>query len=237
MTSTEAPAAATSYTPFVTDLMRLARAPFAPTAVFEEQREQPSFWMPWLAVSVLIAAGTWLTLPFQSRAMSLTAAAAGQPAPPEWVLLIGVAAVPVVMLVMLLIGAAILYFASLGVGGELGFKEAMTVTVFGTAVAVFQTFAGVAQLHLRGIESVQTAADVQPSFGLDLLLPADVQLGRFLQGVASSLGPFEVWAFALSAIGLMVLGRMSKGKAWTAATIALLFGVLVRGAFSLLRPA
>ncbi|HXJ79883.1 MAG TPA: hypothetical protein VMS64_14515, partial [Candidatus Methylomirabilis sp.] len=44
---------AVAYTPVLTDLWRLVRAPFAPKAVFEEQQAAPTFWMPWIIVSVV----------------------------------------------------------------------------------------------------------------------------------------------------------------------------------------
>jgi hypothetical protein len=131
---TAAPAPAGPKTiPFVTDALRLARVLFSPTAVFEEQREAPTFWIPWLVVSLLMLVVTTFSFPYTLAVAKLGAAAKGQPFPAaaegmmrgtQYV------AVPIVLLIVFLLTAGVMYVVLLAAGGEVRFKGLMTVAVF-----------------------------------------------------------------------------------------------------------
>lgn len=229
MTSADPSPAAPKHPPVVTDLMRLIRAPFAPTGVFEEQRDTPTFWMPWLLVSIAFAAVSVLLSPFQVQAMKIAAEAGGRPLPPgfEKFALIGVAATPIVVLVMTLVAAVFLWLPLMATASEVRFKGLMCVTIFAWPIAILQQVLNYVVLSIRGVDSVQSVKDMQVSLGLDLLLSADAQVGTFVRTLLQGIGPLQVWSVVIVASGLMALEKVSSGKAWTAATVSYLAVLVV----------
>lgn len=229
MTSPDTAPAAPQYTPVITDLLRLGRAPFAPTGVFEEQRDAPTFWMPWLLVSLAFGAVALLASPFQVQAMRLAAEASGRPLPPgfEKFAAIGVVTTPLVVLVMALVGSVFLWLPLMATASEARFKGLMCVTIFAWPIAVLQQVLNYIVLSIKGVESVQTMQDLQVSLGLDLLLSADAQVSTFARAMLAGIGPLQVWSVVIVAFGLMALERVSSGKAWTAAIISFVAVLLV----------
>lgn len=225
----QAPAVAAPYTPVVTDLMRLARAPFAPTAVFEEQQDRPTFWMPFLIVSVAWTALQLLLQPFQRRATELAMAQAGRPVPAgSGSQVMTFITAPLTVLVMSAIAAGVLYMLVAAFGGETTFKKMLTVTIFTWPITVLTQVLTWVVLTMRGIDSITGPTDMMVSLGLDNLLPSSVQLGYFLRFLLAGVGPLQIWSLAITAIGIGVLAKLGKGSAWTAATVSyvifLLFG-------------
>lgn len=230
MSSTEAPAATTSYTPFVTDLMRLLRAPFSPTAVFEEQGDKPTFWMPYVVMSLLSIGVAVLMAPFQQRMQALMAAQSGQPIR-DGGLAGAIVGTPIQILVGCVIGAGLLYaFVSLA-GGTASYKRMLSIVIFAWPVFLMQQVLGVVVLRMRGIDSIANPMDIMVSFGLDNLLPADMQLGYFLQFLLAFMSPFLIWSIGVKASGIMVYAKPGKGGAWTAATMYSLTVIALAAAF------
>ncbi len=233
MTEPQTAAPPRTYIPVVTDLARLARVLVSPGAVFEEQREQQAFWVPLLIIAALITAGAVTAMPFQQRVIEVSVPAGTQL--PGWVTILPVVIAPVFTLIMALVSGGLLYFAATTMGGEVNFRQAMTATVFSMAVGVLQLVAQLTVMRIRGLDSIHSARDAQVALGLDLLLPPDMQLGKFAEGVIAGIGPFELWSMALMAIGLTVLARMSKGKAWASAIACFVVLLLLRGGMAMLR--
>jgi hypothetical protein len=223
-----APAPASSYTPVVTDLVRLVRALFSPGAVFAEQSEKPTFWMPWVLVSIGFACTQLLQAPFQARAQQLVLEAAGRQAPANLATfrLIGVAMTPVITLVMVLLATAILWVAVMTTGEEARYRRLMTATIFAWPAALIQQVVVWVVLRMRGVESIRSASDLQVGLGLDLLLPADSG-SAFLRAALGGINPFALWSLTITAVGVMVLVKTTAGKAWTAAVAAFVVTLLV----------
>jgi hypothetical protein len=234
MTTPETPVpAAPKRIPFVTDAIRLARVLFSPGAVFEEQREKPTVWIPWLLLSVMMVAVTLVNLPVTRQAMRLAAEARGQPMPAaaESIALVStVVMTPIILLVMILVSAGIMYLVLLATGGEVRFKGLMCAATFATIVGMLQLVLMAIVLKLRGPEGIRTVADMQVSFGLDLLLPADTSLPKFVEGLLAGVSPFSLWSLALMAFGVQAVEKQTKGAAWSAAAGSFLV-TLVVGAF------
>jgi hypothetical protein len=234
MTSPEpaaAPTPGSTDIPVVSDFLRMLRVLVTPTAAFEEQREAPAFWVPWLILSVMLLAVTFLSFPYQLAAARLQSEAAGRPLPDaaigimKFSMLIGV---PVITLVMMLISGGVMYLVLMGAGGEVRYKGLLSVAVFsGAALGVLQVLATFAVLKLRGPEGLTTLADYQVSFGLDLLLPADAKVSKFFETLLRGITPFSLWGLAITATGIRTTERTTKGAAWLAASVSLVLGLLV----------
>jgi len=234
----QATPASSSYTPVLTDLLRLVRVPFAPGGVFGEQQEKPTFWMPWIVLSVIFGVVSFFALPITLAVAHIAAEARGTPLPPSAVTITEVATVvgPAVgLLIACAIGAVILYFILMVQGATARFKGLMCIQIFAATVTVLQTAITTVMLRMRGVESIQSQADAQQSLGLDLMLsPEFAQAHRAIAGLMRGIGPFEIWALVLCAIGLMSLEKVPKNKAWTTAVIAFVIGLLIRAGSALI---
>lgn len=236
MTTPDIPAAsAPTRIPFVTDAVRLVRVLFSPTAVFEEQREQPTFWIPWVVTGVVFAAVQMLSFPFTLQVTRMAYEARGQalPAAAETMMRVLTPVTTLVfMLIMLLVTAGVMYLTLLGSGGEVRYKGLMTVAVFTTPLAILQALLTFVVLKLRGPEGLHTLADFQVSFGLDLLLPQDASLPKFVEGLLRGISPLSVWGLILTAIGVRTVERTSKGAAWAAASVSFALALCIGALFS-----
>jgi hypothetical protein len=240
MTTPETPAAspATSYTPVVTDIMRVLRVMFSPTGVFEEQREKPTWVLPWLIISVMLIAIGLVMAPYQRHAMELAVQARGGQAVPQSALMIGkvfaIVGVPIFLLVAGLVSAFMMWVVLLATGGQVRFKGLFSVAIFASVLGVVQAVLTSVALRMRGPpESVTSLADMRVSLGLDLLLPPESTIAGFLRGLLGGIGPISIWGLAITAIGVATLEKQPKGAAWTAATVAflvmLVVGALLQG--------
>jgi hypothetical protein len=215
---------AAAYTPVVTDLLRLVRAPFSPRAVFEEQQDRPTFWMPWIVVSVAFAILQFLQRPFQTRVKELIYQQLNRPMPAGGggpvSMLVGVATGAATVLILAALAAGMCYLLLLAFGGETSFKKMLTVTIFAWPIAILGQLLTYVVLTMRGVGSINSVWDMFVSFGADVLLPADVQLSAFHRLLLAGIGPLAIWQVTITAIGLRVLGKVGKGGAWASAIIA-----------------
>ncbi len=231
MAAPETPTAPAAYTPVLTDLWRLARAPFAPKGVFVEQRESPTLWIPWVLLIALWAAVLLALLPLVIEFARNASAAAGRPLPDAAIgaIRVQVLAFPIAFLIVgVLLGAGIYYVVLVASGTAPRFKGLMSVAVFSTTVEFLQTLITVIVLRARGAQAIQTPNDLQVSFGLDLLAPVEyLQAHPALAGILRGIGPFQLWSVVITVVGLMALEKVPRGKAWTAALVAYVVGLLV----------
>ncbi len=232
-TPVEAPApAGPRRIPFVTDFVRMVRVLVSPTAVFEEQREHPTFWIPWVIMFVLLLVVANLSFPFTLAMARLGGEAQGRPIPDSAIGIMRTMMfimVPVMTLIVLLLTAGVMYIVLLAAGGDVRYRGLMTVVVFTALLGVLQALLTLVVLKMRDPATLRTVADYQVTFGLDLALPGDLSLGKFLDGVLRAISPFSVWALVITAIGVRTMERTTKAAAWTAAGASFVFGLLFAG--------
>ena len=227
----QAPAAA-SYIPIVTDAMRLVRVLYAPSAVFEEQKEKPTWFTPWLVIAIIcVGIGFW-QLPYSQRVMELAMQAF--PNAPQISAeqmrsraTIGLVVTPVFFLIFALLGAGILYLAVSVAGGRARYKGLLSINVFAQVTIPITLILQGIILRMRGgpSEAITTMADAQPALGLNVLVSADT--GRFVTTLLAGIGPIPIWALFITAVGLMRLEGVKKNTAWTAAIAAFVVMLLV----------
>jgi len=229
-----------SYTPVLTDLLRLVRAPFAPKAVYQEQEAAPTFWVPWVLICVVSFVLQLLQSPFQQRVREVVLQKLGRPVPPGGLTVVSVAggAIGTVVLTLVLaaIAAGILYIALMVMGGETTFKKMLTVTIFAWPIAVLQQVLTYVVLSIRGVDAIQSVWDAQVSFGADLLLPGDAVVSPFLRLFLAGIGPLAIWQLIVTVVGLKTLGKVGTGAAWTAALVSflvMLAGLVALGAMGI----
>jgi hypothetical protein len=208
-------------------IVDLVRVLFEPVPVFERVREKPRFLLPFLALALVQLLLGIINMPFMQAAMRAQMAQAGAPAGgPDragfvW---IGIAFAPIGVAVFLLIAALILWILVSVFGGEGKFTTLLSMTLY-TAVPsiVLMGIIGSIVLRLRGPESITSFMDMQPALGLDLLAP---NTRGFLGAVLKGINPFSIWGLVLTAIGVSVTHRLSKGTGYTVAVISFVIGLL-----------
>ena len=230
--------AATSYTPFVTDFMRLVRVLYAPSAVFEEQQAKPTWLVPWLIIAILCVVISFWALPYSQRVMELAIQAI--PNAPQLSAeqmrsraMFGLVATPIVFLILALINAGILYLTVSITGARARFKGLFTVSVFAQVMIPITLILQNIILRMRGAPSdaITSVADAQPALGLNVLFSPD-SVGKFMSAVLGGIGPLPLWALFITAVGIMRLEKVKKSSAWTAAIASFVVMLLIGGFFA-----
>ncbi|HEY6223307.1 MAG TPA: YIP1 family protein [Gemmatimonadales bacterium] len=213
----------------VVDLVRVL---FSPAAVFERLRERPVWFVPAIVLGIVATVLGYLFLPYRLASMAgqIAKAAAQNPnaaAQIEGFTRIFVFASPIFVLVFLLIVAGILWLlATLLAGGEARFSTLLSVATYTALPSLLLQVATLAVLKMKGVEAVTSPLDLQPPLGLNLLAP---DVTGFLSGVLAAINPFTIWGMVLTAIGIQVTLRASKGSAYAVAIVAMLLSVLFGG--------
>ena len=218
-------------------VLDLVRVLFEPTAVFERVREKPRFLAPFLALAVAIIVISVVQLPFTKAALSAQFSQMPN-MPPEAAqralsfASIGMVFAPIVYCLILVINAMLLWVLVSVVGGEAKFGTLLSVTTYSSIAYILLTVVGLVVLTMRGTEQVSGMEDLQPALGLDLLAPGSKGLTlALLRGI----NPFSLYGVFLTATGIAVTHKTSKGSAYTAAIVQLLVTLLVTGALSGMR--
>jgi len=236
-TPAAAPTPASSGIPFVTDLGRVVRVLFSPTAVFEEQQARPTWFLPWLVIALMAVGVGLTTLPYTDRMMELGMAArgaAGQPVPPSvrtFTRIATMVGAPIAFLILALISAGIMWVTLMLTGAKVRYRGLLSAAVFSLSTGVIAVALSAIVLRLRGApaEAIRNMQDARVSLGADLLIPADATVSPFLRALLGGLGPIQIWGLIITAIGVMVLEKQDKGSAWMAALASYVVLLIVGG--------
>lgn len=213
-------------------VLDLVRVLFSPSAVFERLRELPVWFVPAIVLGIVATVLGYLFIPFRLASMSgqMAKAAAQNPNAPaqiESFTRLAVYASPIFVLIFLVIVAGILWLlVTLLASGESRFKTLLSVATYTALPSFLLQVATLVVLKMKGVESVTGPLDLQPALGLNLLAP---EMSGFLSGVLAAINPFTIWSMILTAIGVQVTQRTSKGSAYAVAIAAMLIGVLFGG--------
>ncbi len=218
-------------------VLDLVRVLFEPTAVFERVREKPRFLAPFVALAIIVVVVGVVQLPYIKAAMSAQFSQMPN-MPPEAAqralsfASIGVVFGPIVYALILCINALLLWVLVSVVGGEAKFGTLLSVTTYSSMSYILLTLVGLVVLTMRGTEQISGMEDLQPALGLDLLAPGAKGLTlALLRGI----NPFSLYGVFLTATGIAVTHKTSKGSAYTAAIVQLLVTLLVTGVLTGMR--
>jgi len=219
-------------------VLDLVKVVYDPGAVFERLREKPSFWRPFIAICVVQLVLGVLQLPYTKAAMAaqvaqMPARAGGGAPDPSKFATIGLLFVPIGLLLLFLISAALLWVLVSVFAGDAKFATLLSVATYVGITFVLLSVAGLATLMLKGVQGITSPADLQPALGLDLLVP---EAGRFTTALLKAFNPFSIWGVILTAIGIQTTHRTSKGTAYTVAAVAFVIGTLIGAGFAMLGP-
>ena len=213
-------------------VLDLVRVLVSPSEVFARIRERPVWFVPAVILGIFATVLGYVMLPYRLASMAgqMAKAAAQNPAAPaqiESFTRISIFATPIFVLLLLVIVAGILWlFVTLLAGGDAKYRTLLSVATYTALPGILLQVATFVVLKMKGVESVTSPLDLQPPLGLNLLAP---NVGGFTAGVLAAINPFTIWGMILTAIGIQVTLKTSKGSAYTVAIAAMLIGVLLAG--------
>src|SRR5438128_5664085 len=152
-------------------VLDLVKVVYDPGAVFERLREKPSFWRPFITICVVQLVLGVLQLPYTKAAMAaqfaqMPARAGGGAPDPSKFATIGLLFVPIGLLLLFLISAALLWVLVSVFAGDAKFATLLSVATYVGITFVLLSVAGLATLMLKGVQGITSPADLQPALGL-----------------------------------------------------------------------
>jgi hypothetical protein len=215
----------------------LFRVIWEPGAVFARVSEKARFWQPFLLVVLLAMVLAFFQLPYTKAAMM--AQFAQNPAmTPEMqqramsFAPIGLVFVPIIFAIILLLNALLLWVTVSVVGGEGKFSTLLSVTTYASISFVMLSAIGVVVMMTKGTGAITSMEDLQPALGLDLLAPG---AKGFMLALLRGINPFAIFGVFLTATGVAVTHKLSKGSAYTAALVQFFVVLLVSAGLAGLR--
>ena len=215
----------------MSELLDLLKVLWEPGAVFERVREKPAFWWPFLGLCVVQVVIFVLQMPFTKAMMQARMASAppGSPDPSKFAV-IGVIFVPIGLAIGLLIVGAVLWVLTSIFAGEAKFGTLLSIATYCAVPSIaILGLASVGVLMMKGVGTISSPADMQPSVGSLMMLFPDAH--GFAAGILRGLNVFAIWGCVLTAIGITVTHRTSKGTGYAIAFTALAISLIVAGAF------
>lgn len=216
-------------------VLDLVRVLFSPGEVFERVRERPKFLLPWIGLSVVIILISYLMMPFTQAAIASRMAQLAQQNPQAAAnagnfLWIGIVVGLIFFLLILFVTAGLLWLLlTLVASAEGKFMTLVSVATYSAVPAILLQVVGLIVLEMKGVSAITTPEDLRPPLGLNLLAPSATGFtGAFL----AAMNPFTLWSIILTAIGVQVTHKTSKGAAYTAAIVASLLVVLIGSALA-----
>jgi hypothetical protein len=207
---------------------------YAPSRVFARRRDNPRFWAAFFIFSILLALGMWVMM--RNYADVLDAQMTRQmeaqmaknprltPEMAERSRHIGQMIAPIGAVVAGIVSTLILGVIVWIVGKLFDAKADLR---HGLLIATFASFPKIIDLVIAAVQALAMG-----TAGITNMLAATPSLARFapagapplVLGVLSRFSIGTIWATILIGIGLHIVGRMSKGRAYTAAVVIWLLG-------------
>ncbi len=207
---------ATPQTPEGNVFSRLCWTIVSPAKLYADIDRSPTWWQPWIWVSVIGMLGLYVAAPVNLAVMKLNL---GGQAPEqvqktiemmEKYSLVGYFFVPFAALLQALIVSAIGYVVLSIVITQGAFRKYFTLYLYSNIIVSVGAVISSLLVRMKGIDSIQSIRDAMISFGLDFLVPEG---HKFLEAVAASINVFSIWSFVIIALGLMHLFRATVNQA------------------------
>lgn len=201
----------------------------SPKEQFQRMNQNPTFWGPLIIFTILgtilVVAQAYLTVndpAFIQESMEQFKGQSGPAPDPEFLKLttlvisifIGFFTVPVVTLV----GALVCWVMVIIFQGETTFRKMFSLNVHLSILSILSMVLTIVYAFITG-NAMETIAPTS--------LAAVVSAEGALKGILASVEVFVIWSVFLTAMGLSVVGELSKGKAWTISLILYGIGVLL----------
>ena len=201
-----------------------------PVKVFQRIEAGLAWWKPFIVVCAVGIVLGYLMLPFHRRLMELnprgmseeqlqkTVEGYGKFAPLTLIM------VPIVLIITYLVVAGIVHLVINIMSSRSSFKKTLSLISFCGLITVLEQVIGTVVLKMRGVESVESAADLRFSLSLAPLLGEGKGL---LNAVLQSLSIFQIWYYVVLIMGIAAIFKMSRKAAIIAALPMWILSVLM----------
>lgn len=187
-----------------------------PMKVFRRIEHGVSWWKPFVVLSVIGVAITVIAAPMTSRLIEVQYADVGaeqydqmMSAIDTW-RYVGYIAVPIVVLLSSVIIAGVAHLVNSVVSMRANFKKTLTLTFYCGFIGVLSQIVSYLIIWARGIETIESAADMRVSFGFAALFP---ELEGFWYRFSESLSLFQIWYYILFVLGVAAIFSIERKKA------------------------
>ena len=187
-----------------------------PMKVFHRIRGGLTWWKPFVLTAVIGIINGYLMMPFTVKRIELNPS----DLPPEQLQaavervekfgFVGLIATPIIFLVIYLIMAGIAHIVINIMSSEASFKKTLSLVSYAGLISILGQIISTVILRMRGVENVESMADLKVSLSLAALFPDLKGVGyAFLE----SLSIFSIWYYILFLLGTAVIFRMSRSRA------------------------
>lgn len=136
---------------------------------------------------------------------------------------------PVVIIVVFLIGGLLYWLGGNAVGGTGTFFGGVAVWIYASlAPAIVFTIANVIVMFLKDPDTIDLATSQGGLVKANLSILIDAKESPVLAALLGSVDLFGIWGWALAAIGLQKVAKISAGAAWAVVLIIGLIGVTAK---------
>jgi hypothetical protein len=208
--------------------MRFVNTFVAPTSTFADLRRNPSWWVPWLAVSVMAIAffavlgqRVGFEQIVRNEIQKSSRYEQFQKLPPEQqerqmqismtiTRFAGYASPVTILIVTVIVAAVLMATFNFGAGAEVTFKQAMAISMYAMAPMVLFYALGIVSL-LIGVDAeginIRNPVASNPAYLMD---PTQ---NKFLYGMVSALDIFAIWSIILTGIGYAANSKVKRSIA------------------------
>ncbi len=222
-------------------LSRLLDVFVSPKKVFSDIDAGARWWEPWIWVSVLNMIVAYIVIPVQVQLYRLRA----DQMPKEQfdqtiekmqsfpIAYLGIIAAPVTVLLVGMIFAAVSYIAVSVLSERASFKKHLTLYLWASMIPTLGMLLSNIIVRVKGVEKIRSMTDAMVSLGPGALVPEG---HKILTAVLSTVDVFGLWFYALIAMGVVYLFRLSGRSAilvvlpiWLLSVLMALIGTRIGG--------
>jgi hypothetical protein len=183
-----------------------------PVKVFRRIDAGLAWWKPFIVVCAVGIVLGYLMLPLQRKLIELNPRGLSeeQLQPAIKFLPLGLIATPIVLIIIYLIVTGIVHLVVNIMSSRSSFKKTLSLISFCGLITVLEQIIGTAVIKMRGVEGVESAADLRFSLSLAPLLGEGKGL---LNAVLQSLSVFQIWYYVVFIMGIAAIFKMSRKSA------------------------
>ncbi len=201
-----------------------------PMKVFKRIDGGLQWWKAYILISLVSMVIGWFNQPVQSQLVILNRC--GMSAQQLQTTLermqqfgfIGLLVVPIAILLIYVILAGIVNMTINLTSGKSDFKKCLALISFTGFIGLLEQILKIVIIYLKGIDNIESAADIRVSLSLAALFP---EVEGFWYALMESLSVFQIWFFILFVFGVAAVFKVDKKKALVPAIVLWIVGVVV----------
>jgi hypothetical protein len=187
-----------------------------PFKVFARVDAGLSWWKPFALVTAVSMVLAFLMLPFQKKLIGLNMKGLSEEQLQKAVegfdkfAPLTLIAVPLFLIVVYLIMAGIVHLAINIMSSQSNYKKTLSLVSFCGIITIIEQIISTAVLRMRGVEGMESAADLKFSLSLAPLLGEEKGL---LSAVLQSLSIFQIWYYVVLVLGIAAIFKLTRKAA------------------------